>query len=59
MFRKIPFVQSELKITETLPGFFGGPGYPIRNTPVTARENMAALFFEKKPFWMPTGRSPA
>ncbi len=55
MFRKIPFVKNELKISETLPGFFGGPGYPIKNTPVTPRENMAAVFYDKKPFWMPTG----
>jgi len=54
MSRKIPFVESELKIVDELPGWFGGPGTQLRNTPVTSRENMLALFYEKSPFWMPT-----
>ncbi|NMA37947.1 MAG: methyltransferase [Papillibacter sp.] len=55
MFRKIPFVKRELEITETLPGWFNGPGFPVKNTPVTCRENTISLFYEKKPFWLPTG----
>lgn len=55
MFRKIPYVENELQIVEELPGFFGGPSVPLKNTPVTARENMMALFYEKSPFWIPTG----
>lgn len=53
MNRRIPYVQSELRIIDTLPGFFGGPGLPLRNTPVTPRENFAALFFDKHPYWLP------
>jgi hypothetical protein len=53
MNRRIPFEQNELRIIDTLPGFFGGPGQPLRNTPVTPRENIAALFFDKHPYWLP------
>jgi len=56
MNRKIPFVPEELRIVEELPGWFGGPGMPLRNTPVTSRENMMALIYEKEPFWIPTGQ---
>ena len=56
MFRKIPYVPAELSIVEELPGWFGGPATPLRNTPVTSRENMMALFYEKRPFWMPAGQ---
>ena len=52
MFRKIPFTKTELDIIGTTPGFGQRPGTPIRNTPVTPRENMDALYYEKKPFWM-------
>ena len=55
MYRKIPFVQNELRVVDELPGMFGRPGTPLIDTPVTSRENMTALFYEKKPFWMPTG----
>ena len=55
MFRKIPFVEKELEIIGEIPGFFPGmPGTPFRNPPVTPRENLDALFYEKKPFWIPT-----
>ncbi|MDR1589175.1 MAG: methyltransferase [Oscillospiraceae bacterium] len=54
MNRRIPFVPGELDIVDTLPGFMGGPGFPIRNTPVSPRENVAALFHEKHPYWTPT-----
>ena len=53
MFRKIPFTSSELEIIDTIPGIGTRPGTPIRNTPVTPRENVIALYYEKKPFWMP------
>jgi hypothetical protein len=53
MSRKIPFVKNELDVIDTQPGIFGGPGSPILNTPVLPRENTAAAYFEKKPFWLP------
>ena len=55
MFRKIPFVEQEMQVIGEIPGFMPGmPGTPYRNTPVTPRENMDAIFYEKKPFWIPT-----
>ena len=55
MFRKIPFTEKEMDIIGEIPGFMPGmPGTPYRNPPVTPRENMDALFYEKKPFWLPT-----
>ncbi len=54
MFRKIPFTSTELEVIGTTPGFGRRPGQPILNTPVTPRENLAALYYEKKPFWFPT-----
>ncbi len=54
MFRKIPYVPSELRVVDELPGMFGRPPTPLLNYPVTFRENAAAMYFEKKPFWMPT-----
>ena len=53
MFRKIPFVKSELDVIGMTPGFGQRPGSPIRNTPVTPRENIISLYYDKKPFWMP------
>ena len=53
MFRKIPYVSSELRVVDELPGMFGRPATPLRNFPVTPRENMMALYYEKHPFWMP------
>jgi len=53
MNRKIPYSERELRVTRMLPGFFGGPGNPVRDTPVTPRENFAAMVFEKSPFWIP------
>ncbi|MDR2615401.1 MAG: methyltransferase [Oscillospiraceae bacterium] len=53
MNRKIPFVPAELRVVDTLPGFMGGPGSPLRDTPVTPRENIAAMFFDKHPYWLP------
>jgi hypothetical protein len=54
MNRKIPFEKNELQIIGSIPGFLGGPAAPIRNAAVSPRENMAALFHEKAPFWLPT-----
>ena len=53
MFRKIPFVKSELETVGEIPGMFGRPGTPIRNTPVSHRENITSLYYEKKPYWIP------
>ncbi|SHH98029.1 Uroporphyrinogen decarboxylase (URO-D) [Sporobacter termitidis DSM 10068] len=53
MNRRIPYVPGELRVVDTLPGFFGGPGFPLRDTPVTPHENMAALFYDKHPYWLP------
>lgn len=52
MNRRIPFEPNELRVIETLPSFFG-PGNPLRDTPVTPKENIAALFFDKHPYWLP------
>ena len=53
MNRRIPFVKSELQIIGEIPGFFDAPPSPLRNTPVEPKENMAAMYFEKHPFWCP------
>jgi hypothetical protein len=53
MNRKIPFVKSELRVVETSPGWYGRPGYPILNTPVTPRENFSAAYWDKHPWWCP------
>jgi hypothetical protein len=52
MNRRIPFEQNELRVIDTLPSLFG-PGNPLRDTPVAPRENMAALYFDKHPYWLP------
>jgi hypothetical protein len=52
MNRRIPYVPNELRVIDTLTGFFG-PGQPLRNTPVTPRENISALYFDKHPYWLP------
>ncbi|MCF0143182.1 MAG: methyltransferase [Parasporobacterium sp.] len=52
MYRKIPFVKKELDVIDTRPGFMGAT-VEIKDTPVTARQNMEALFFDKHPYWMP------
>ena len=54
MFRKIPYTPAELKVIGMTPPFRKRPGHPIRNNPVSARQNLDAVFYEKKPFWMPT-----
>jgi hypothetical protein len=54
MNRRIPFVENELRVTETVPGLWGRPDFLVRDTPVTPRENVSAFFFEKEPYWIPT-----
>ncbi|MDR0838987.1 MAG: methyltransferase [Oscillospiraceae bacterium] len=52
MNRKIPFSEGELRVLETLPKFFGHD-QKIRSTPVSSRENVNAMYFEKHPYWFP------
>ncbi|MBR5995795.1 MAG: methyltransferase [Eubacteriaceae bacterium] len=52
MNRKIPFSEEELRVVEIGPGFLGSPGNPVYNTPVTPKENVMAMFWEKDPFWL-------
>ncbi|MDR2517473.1 MAG: hypothetical protein LBC88_08855 [Spirochaetaceae bacterium] len=53
MVRKIPYVKREQTAVDEIPGFMGGPPVPVRNTPVSARENTAALYHEGQPYWLP------
>lgn len=53
MNRKLPFVKSELNAVDMIPGMFGGPESPLWNTPVTPRENIAAMYFDRHPYWTP------
>ena len=52
MFIKIPFVENEMEPVDFRPGMFGGPATPIKNTPVSPRQNTMSMFHEKKPYWM-------
>jgi len=54
MFRPIPYSPNELRIVEEVPGFMGTT-IPVRNYPVSPRQNYDALYAERKPFWMPGG----
>ena len=53
MNRKIPFEQNELRAVEMIPGMFGRAPTPLRNTPVSPKENYAALYYDKAPYWIP------
>ena len=53
MNRRIPFSAKEFEKMDEKPGFLGGPGVAVLNTPVSGRENMAALYHEKRPYWLP------
>jgi len=44
------FNPAELKIVAEAPDFFGGPGIPIYDFPVTGKEAVRALY-ERKPIW--------
>jgi len=52
MNRRIPFVENELKPVGFTPGFFGGPDSPILDFPVSPKENVNAMYFDKHPYWM-------
>lgn len=54
MNRKIPYSKRERRIIDSIPGFAFFPPTEIRDTPVTCKENMAAMYHEKHPFWTPT-----
>ena len=54
MNRRIPFVANELQVVDERVGVFGGAGTPIYNTPVLYKENVAAMYFEKQPYWLVT-----
>ncbi|MCL2045627.1 MAG: methyltransferase [Oscillospiraceae bacterium] len=54
MNRKIPFEKNELLPGDFIPGRAGRPDTPIRATPVSARENISAMYFDKHPYWIPT-----
>lgn len=53
MYLKYPYVESELKVVDYLPGIFGGPPSPIKNYPIAPRTNFEALMIDKKPYWLP------
>jgi len=53
MNKRIPFEKNELKIIDSIPGMFGGPDMLLRNTPVSPRENIAAMFYDRHPYWLP------
>ena len=53
MNRSIPFEKNELRIIDTIPGRFGGPDLLLRNTPVSSKENLAAMYYDKHPYWTP------
>jgi len=52
MQRRIPFEKNELNFVDAIPGRMGGPDTPVRNYPVSPRENTSAMFYEKHPYWM-------
>ena len=54
MNRKIPFEKNELKPVDMIPGMFGGAETPLWNTPVSPKENVAAMYHEKHPYWTPS-----
>lgn len=53
MNRRIPFEKNELNTVDAIPGRPGRPDTPIRDTPVSSRENIAAMYFERQPYWTP------
>ena len=53
MYKSIPFEKNELKVAEIISNRFGGPDMPVRDTPVSSRENVAAMYHEKSPWWTP------
>ncbi len=53
MFKRIPFVKTELQVVEEIPNPFGMAGKKVYRTPVTPRQNLDALYVDKHPFWIP------
>jgi len=53
MFRKIPYSDKELTMVEEIQGRIGIGYTKLLNTPVSPRQNYDALYYDKKPFWMP------
>lgn len=53
MNRRIPFEKNELNVVEMIPGFLGSPDTPLLDTPVSPRENIAAMYYDRHPYWMP------
>ena len=51
MYRRVPFVENELKVIGSVPGIFNMPDTPIRDTPVSPRTNVAAMYYDRHPFW--------
>ena len=56
MSRSIPFSDQERKVIGEHVGFFGMVS-PVYNTPLNPRENVQALYFDKKPYWQVNGRA--
>ena len=52
MIPKIPYVKRELEVVEEIEGRMGMK-MQIKNTPVSPRQNTQALFWDRKPCWMP------
>ena len=55
MNRSIPFEKTELNAIDMIPAMFFGPDTPLRDTPVTPKENIAAMYYDRHPYWVPGG----
>ena len=53
MFFKYPYQETEIKPCEMAPGAMGGPATPVYTYPITPRENLHMLYYERKPLWLP------
>ena len=53
MNRKIPFESNELITIDMIPDRHNTSLFPLLNTPVSARENVAAMYYDKHPYWLP------
>ena len=53
MFFKYPYQETEIKPCEMAPGTMGGPATPVYTYPITPRENLHMLYYERKPLWLP------
>ena len=52
MNRKIPFQPSELKMAYERLGTAGRPNTPLKDFPVSTKENGNAMYHDRHPFWM-------